>query len=262
VNGTYQNVIFDLYGTLIRIHTDLDSQEPWAHLAYHLSAYGAEYTPVGVKKAYFRLLEDENRKLAKIHRTEWPEFRVEKVFERMVKEAPKKHEARLYGPDEETMFRDLAQIRRTLTMKAFRLYPGALQLIDRLHAEGKKVFLLSNAQAVYAIPELERTKLIDRFDGMYLSSDLGYRKPDARFMRGMLEEFGLDPEETVFIGNDYRTDVPSAAAGGVDCIYINSYRRSAAERRAARKAIHEQYPGYDLGRIMEVKSLLAAGRLL
>ena len=258
----YQNVIFDLYGTLIRIRTDLDSEEIWSRLAYHLSAYGAEYTPAGVKKAYYRLMEDENRKLAKLHHTEWPEFQMEKVFERMVKEAPKKHEARLLGPDEETMFRDLAQVLRTLTMKDFRLYRGALPLIDRLHAEGKNVFLLSNAQKVFTIPELERTGLIGRFDGIYISSDFGYRKPDPRFMRGMLEEFGLDPGETVFVGNDYRSDVPSAAAGNVDCIFINSYHRSAAERKAARKAIQEKYPEYDLKKITEVKSLTAAGKLL
>ena len=260
--GKYQNVIFDLYGTLIRIWTDLDSEELWKRLAYHLAAYGADYTPKAVKKAYYRFLQDENRKLAAKHQTEWPEFQVEKVFERMVKEAPKKHDAKLYGPDEETMFRDLAQIRRTLTMKDFRLYRGALQLIDRLHAEGKKVYLLSNAQAVFTIPELERTKLDGRFDGVYLSSDFGYRKPEPRFMRGMLEEFGLDPEETVFIGNDYRSDVPSAAAGNVDCIFINSYKKSAAERKAARKALSERYPEYDLGRITEVRSLMAAGKLL
>ena len=262
MGSAYRNVIFDLYGTLIRIRTDLDSFEPWEKLAYHLSAYGAEYTAQGVKKAYYRILQDENRKLAQIHKTEWPEFKVEKVFERMVKEAPKKHDARMYGPDEETMYRDLAQVRRTLTMKDFRLYRGALQLIDRLHAEGKKVYLLSNAQAVFTIPELERTKLYDRFDAMYLSSDFGYRKPDPRFMRGMLEEFGLDPGETVFIGNDYRSDVPSAAAGGVDCIFINSYKKSAAERKAGREAIHERYPEYDLQRITEVRSLMAAAKLL
>ncbi|MBQ7602348.1 MAG: HAD family hydrolase [Lachnospiraceae bacterium] len=260
--GNYQNVIFDLYGTLIRIRTDLDSMEPWRRLAYHLSAYGAEYTPAGVKKAYYRFMKDENRKLSVKYQTEWPEFQVEKVLERMVKEAPKKHTARLYGPDEETLYRDLSQIRRTLTMRDFKLYRGALQLIDRLHAEGRKVYLLSNAQAVFTIPELERTDLYTRFDGIYISSDFGYRKPDPRFMKGMLEEYGMKAEETVFIGNDYRSDVPSAAAGNVDCIYINSYKRSVSERKAAREAIHERYPDYDLRRITEVRSLLAAGKLL
>ena len=261
--GKYENVIFDLYGTLIRIFTDLGDPNVWPHLAYHLSGYGADYTPEALEKAYYRLLQDENRKLSEQNGSEWPEFSVENVFRRLLREAPRKHEARLLTElEEETLVKDLAQMRRTLIMKEFRLYRGTLPLLRRLHEEGKGVYLLSNAQRVYTVPELERTGLWPMFDDIYISSEFGFRKPDPRFIAHMMEKHGMDPAKTVFVGNDPRTDVPTAASAGVDCIFINSYKKTAAERRAAWKANRERYPDYDLRRIVTVKNLTAAGKLL
>ncbi len=259
----YKNVIFDLYGTLIRIHTDLDDLSAWEHLAYHFADYGSDYNPEELKKAYYRLMKEENRKLSLKNGSEWPEFSVEDVFRRLLREAPGKHRAALLPEmDEETLVKDLAQMRRTLMMKEFKLYRGTIRLLDRLHEEGKGVYLLSNAQRIFTVPELERTGLQPLFDDIYISSDFGFRKPDPRFIAHMMAKHGMDPLETVFIGNDPATDVPTAASADVDCIFINSYKKTAAERRAAWKAVHERYPDYDLKRIVTVKSLEAAGKLL
>lgn len=71
----YQNYIFDLYGTLVDIHTDEDQPAAWAALARFYSYYGARYAPdelravylssdCGCKKPdrrFFRLLLDEQR---------------------------------------------------------------------------------------------------------------------------------------------------------------------------------------------------------
>ena len=100
------------------------------------------------------------------------------------------------------------------------------------------------------------------FDDIYISSDFGFRKPDPRFIAHMMQKHGMEPAKTVFIGNDPRTDVPTAASAGVDCIFINSYKKTAAERKATWKAVAERYSDYDLQRIVTVRSLEAAGKLL
>ena len=259
----YKNVIFDLYGTLIRIYTDLNDPSAWENLAYHYAAYGADYKPEELKEAYYRIMKEENRKLSLKNGSEWPEFNAEDVFRRLLHEAPKKHEAALLPEmEEKTLVKDLAQMRRTLMMKEFKLYRGTIQLLRRLHEEGKGVYLLSNAQRIYTVPELERTGLKPLFDDIYISSDFGFRKPDPRFIAHMMAKHGMDPLETVFIGNDPATDVPTAVSAGVDCIFINSYKKTPAERKAAWKAVHERYPDYDLQRIVTVKTLSAAGKLL
>src|SRR5699024_7455834 len=48
----YQNYLFDLYGTLVDIHTDEDSPAAWEALARFYSYYGARYAPAGLQAAY------------------------------------------------------------------------------------------------------------------------------------------------------------------------------------------------------------------
>lgn len=48
----YQNYIFDLYGTLVDIHTDEDQPAAWAALARFYSYYGARYAPDELRAAY------------------------------------------------------------------------------------------------------------------------------------------------------------------------------------------------------------------
>ena len=47
-----QTCIFDLYGTLVDIHTDEEKPEVWKKLALFFRYYGADYTPEELKEAY------------------------------------------------------------------------------------------------------------------------------------------------------------------------------------------------------------------
>ena len=48
----YENYIFDLYGTLVDIHTDEEKAELWEKLAQFYGYYGAVYTAEELKNAY------------------------------------------------------------------------------------------------------------------------------------------------------------------------------------------------------------------
>ena len=47
----YRNYIFDLYGTLVDIHTDEEDPAAWAALARFYSYYGARYAPDALRAA-------------------------------------------------------------------------------------------------------------------------------------------------------------------------------------------------------------------
>lgn len=51
----YENYIFDLYGTLVDIHTEEDRPEAWAALARFYSYYGADYAPRELQQAFRRM---------------------------------------------------------------------------------------------------------------------------------------------------------------------------------------------------------------
>jgi len=84
------------------------------------------------------------------------------------------------------------------------------------------VWLLSNAQSIFTTRELDRLGLTDCFDGIYLSSDYGVKKPDRRFFQALLRERNIAPETAVMVGNDGLCDVRGGRDAGMDTIYIRS----------------------------------------
>ena len=71
--------------------------------------------------------------------------------------------------------------------KKMSLFPGVPEMLQRLKDAGKKVFLLSNAQALFTAPEIPLLGLTKYFDGILLSSDDRVKKPDPAFFEMLLK---------------------------------------------------------------------------
>ena len=56
----YSNYIFDLYATLIDIHTDQKPIEFWRRIAAIMDAYGAVYEPVELRTRYRQLIHEHS----------------------------------------------------------------------------------------------------------------------------------------------------------------------------------------------------------
>ena len=231
----YQNYIFDLYGTLLDIHTDENDPLLWQRMADIYSCYGADYSADALKVAYRRIASEEQDRLASQSGLRFPEIKLETVFLRLLKEAPVKHRAELSlrGKKEQELWLSMiASTFRCLSTRRFRLYPRVKDVLTAVRAQGHTLYLLSNAQRLFTVPELEKTGLTDFFDAIYLSSDAGVAKPEPAFMEKLIREQRLDPTECVMIGNDWHSDMTMAAKCGVDGIFLNTGRYTEAEIRA------------------------------
>ena len=111
---------------------------------------------------------------------------------------------------------------RITSRKHLRLYKNTVSTLKALHAAGKKVFLLSNAQKIFTMPELEELELPALFDEMYISSDAEMMKPEKRFMELLLTKEGLDPKDCVMVGNDFFSDIAIARRTGMDSFFLNT----------------------------------------
>ena len=107
-------------------------------------------------------------------------------------------------------------------MEYLKLYPGVLEALKLLREKGYRLWLLSNAQRVFTAYELRHLGLEACFDGIYISSDHGCRKPDVRFFRKLLDQQQLDVSKCLMIGNDRRTDIAGATAAGLDTLYMHT----------------------------------------
>ena len=212
----YQNCIFDLYGTLVDIRTDEASPRLWEQMAEIYRGGGTLYQPEELRSAYFRLVRqlENGTALRQDTHEAHPEIQLERVFQRLYQE--KGVEA-----GRELAVRTGLSF-RTLSINYLRLYDGATELLRTLRSWGCGVWLLSNAQAIFTRRELKQLQLDGLFDGVYLSSDYGCKKPAARFFEILLREHGIDPAGAIMIGNDGVCDIEGARAVGLSTLYIRS----------------------------------------
>ena len=230
----FENYIFDLYGTLVDIHTDEGRPEFWQKMAGWYGAYGADRTGEELRLSYLAMVAEEEKKLAAELGCDCPEIRLETVFLRLLKEAPGRSPkiARVakakaaFTPrgakSEADWIRATATMFRVLSRDRLRCFDGAEELLRSLRKNGKRVYLLSNAQSVFTIPELEQCGIADCFDDIFISSDRGIKKPEPRFLLELMKKHSMVPADTVMVGNDPDTDMAVAKACGIRGILVSS----------------------------------------
>lgn len=213
----FRHCVFDLYGTLVDIRTDEGAPELWGEMAERYRVRGAVYSPEELQAAYLRVVRQMERETVPLRddaHEAHPEIRIEYVF--LALYAQKGVKVSLADAVETGRY-----FRRRST-EYIRLYPGARELLEALRADGRRVWLLSNAQAIFTRDELSALGIAELFDGIYLSSDYAVKKPDPRFFAILLNERRIDPDEAVMIGNDGLCDIAGARSAGLATVYIRS----------------------------------------
>lgn len=111
---------------------------------------------------------------------------------------------------------------RKLSTHRLKLYRGVKKLLKELKKSGARLYLLSNAQAVFTVYELKKLGVYGCFDGVVLSSDFGQKKPSPAIFSHLIEKYSLDVSNTVFTGNDIVCDMQPAKRAGMYAVYIKS----------------------------------------
>ena len=212
----YRNYIFDLYGTLINIHTNQKWPYFWQKMADYYNCFGTSFTGESLRASYERICREKDASLRRELGTDWPEIDIAEVFLDLLD--GKREGIR----DIDQWVTDTARFFRILSRFRYGLYPGTLLALTGLKERGRGIYLLSNAQRVFTEPEMKVKGIWNIFDGIFISSDRRIRKPDPAFMKDLLSAYDLDPEECVMIGNEYGSDMRIAAECGVDGIFLNT----------------------------------------
>ena len=212
-----KNYIFDLYGTLIDIQTDEFDDLLWMRLTSFMASQGALYDFDELRTAYETAVKKQIEKDAAEHPAiirEHIEPDILSVFESLYTDKN--------AIADKATASETALLFRRLSTQRIRLYPEAREVLIELRARGKRIFLLSNAQSAFTIPEIRRLRIFSFFDGIVLSSDVGIKKPDKKIFEHILSKYGLYPDECLMIGNDMEDDMRGACAADIAGLYIHS----------------------------------------
>ena len=209
----YTDLIFDLYGTLVDIHTEEDSTV-WEKTALYFGYYGAHYTGEELEQAFREAMAARKARAGQTYEC-FPDLPFEPVMAELFR-------ARGVTDSADALGLNAAQMFRIASTDYIRLYPHALKALAFLREKGFRLWLLSNAQRVFTAFELQHLGLGEQLDGIYISSDYGCRKPDSRFYKALLEEQSLDPASCLMIGNDRETDIAGAKSLGMATLYMHT----------------------------------------
>ena len=210
----FKNYIFDLYGTLIDIRTDEEDDALWEKMVMVYGYKECHYSVFEMRRHYKELCAREKAKI----KAEFPkrtnvDFDLRIVFREL-------YEIKGYTPSDEEV--DLtASFFRCTSTKFIKLYDGVIDFLEALKKKGKKIYLLSNAQRSFTVPELKMMGLYDYFDGIFISSDLCASKPSVDFFDALFKKYKLKKIESIMIGNDFISDISGAYEFGIRSLYIH-----------------------------------------
>jgi len=208
----FDNYIFDLYGTLIDIHTDEYCGETWEKWIACLDDYGIKHPALTRFRDDFFRTDKEHRLRSSVY--EHPEIDVLKVYDELFT---------LYGNrklSEAALF-EIAYRFREASRDYCRLFDGVPAFLQRLRALGKKIYILSNAQRSYTLYEIRHFKLDELVDDFLISSDYGCMKPDKAFYDAIVRKHCLDRSRSVMLGDSYENDYRGAINAGLNAIWLS-----------------------------------------
>ena len=210
----YRNYIFDLYGTLVDIRTDEYSLNFWRKAVSVFAMGKASYSPSELMNRYHKYVRIARRR----ERLRHPMGRhididLLEVFKRLYSDKGVKADV--------TLLRETAKRFRKSSTERLCLYDGVIDLLESLKKANKRIFLLSNAQESFTVPELEELGIYKYFDGILISSEERVCKPQRAFFDRLIDRYHLNRSECLMIGNDKTSDMLGAKGACIDGLYIH-----------------------------------------
>lgn len=95
----------------------------------------------------------------------------------------------------------------------------AAETVARLRAD-YRVGLLTDGPEDTQLDKLDRLGWTDAFDAVVVTGAIGAPKPDPEAFATLCRELGVEPAETVYVGDDPERDVAGAAAAGLRTVQV------------------------------------------
>lgn len=128
------------------------------------------------------------------------------------------------------------------------LYDGVREALDFLKTTDVKIGCVTNKNAQFTLPILEKLGIKDDFEIIVCGDTLAKKKPDPLPLLHSAEQLGVKPEESLMLG-DSMSDVKAARAAGFKIICM-SYGYNHGED------IHDYNPDEVVDSMAEIKSLI------
>ena len=199
----YTTLLFDADGTLFDYR-----RASWEAMKHTMDRFSAPFS-----EALFALYQEKNMALwelyeeGKVTKSELELRRFSQFFE----------EAGITGVSPA----EANQCYISLLGEGAYLLPGAKELIDSL--QGKvSLYLVTNGLKRTQYRRLERSPLAHSFDGVFISDEMGYQKPQKGYFDYVFSHIQeKDRARMLIIGDSLTSDIRGGNNAGIDTCWLN-----------------------------------------
>jgi putative hydrolase of the HAD superfamily len=118
----------------------------------------------------------------------------------------------------------------------WRLFDDVLLVLSALGQRGLRLAVASNFdRRLHAIRAAHLPLAV--CEQTFISSEIGYPKPDPRFFSAAAQQLGLPPDEILLVGDDWTNDILGAQAAGWKARFLD--RKGRANKQGAIKTLAE-----------------------
>ena len=121
--------------------------------------------------------------------------------------------------------------------------------LNRLTNKNYRMAIISNfdhSPTAYGL--LEKFGIEHYFEKIFISVDIGWRKPKRQIFLKAFDVLGIEPDEAIFIGDSFDADVVGSKSVGMDVIWIN--------RNGAQLVDGNIKPDYSISKFTEIELIL------
>ena len=123
--------------------------------------------------------------------------------------------------------------------KEISLGNGVAQFLDYCKEKNIFIAILTNGRPKPQQAKIDALGLNKWFDDehIFISGGIGYQKPDPMAFKYVENAFGLNPEETWYVGDTYEADVVGAAGAGWNTVWFNHRNKQCSEKSRAKVTV-------------------------
>jgi HAD superfamily hydrolase (TIGR01662 family) len=102
------------------------------------------------------------------------------------------------------------------------LIEGVDEMLASLKSQGYRIAIISNAAFSPILTwTLAHYNLLEYFENILVSCDAGIRKPNPNIFKISLTNLGLEPNQVVYVGDDFEKDIEGSSKVGMKSIWLN-----------------------------------------
>ncbi len=126
--------------------------------------------------------------------------------------------------------REMSARYRARREDSIRLFEGAIEVLEALREQGRRLALVTNGTSAEQRPKIERFDLEHHFDHIQIEGEFGLGKPHDAAYRHALDTMNADPATTWFVGDNLEWDVAAPQRHGIFGIWVDGRRRGLPAR--------------------------------